>query len=159
MLFYQWGGQFQNNPEDPTFYVYDTIYNTWNTTTSDLSEISRVAYGAGTTVEQRAEGYYYGGWLNNQTVPGWSGPPMATSNLIRYDMTTGQFSNNSGPDSTGRAEGAMVFLPASDNGLLVYFGGVVDMGNGTTVGANMTVNSHPSNPIDKTDMTKGNLDF
>ena len=141
MLFYQWGGQFQTSPENPTLYIYDTIYNTWNTTTADLSEISRIAYGAGTTVEQRAEGYYYGGWLSNQSIAGWSGPRIASSNIIKYDMNAGTFSNSSGPDNLGRAEGAMVFLPASDNGLLIYFGGVIDMGNGSAVGANMTVSS------------------
>ncbi|KAL9062554.1 MAG: hypothetical protein Q9157_008822 [Trypethelium eluteriae] len=138
-LFYQWGGQFQTNPEKPTFYVFDTIYNTWNTTTADLSELSRVAYGAGTTVEPRAEGYYFGGWLSNQTVPGWSGPPVATNNIIKYNMTSGQFQNNSGPsDNLGRAEGALVYLPASDKGLLIYFGGVIDQGNGSTTAANMS---------------------
>ena len=142
MLFYQWAGQFQTNPQAPTFLIYDAVYNTWNTTRADLSGISRVAYGAGTTVEERAEGYYYGGWLNSQTVPGWSGPPLATSNIIRYDMNAVTFSNNSGPDDLGRAEGAMVFLPASDNGLLIYFGGVVQYPNGSVAGANMTVSPY-----------------
>ncbi|KAI9706253.1 MAG: hypothetical protein M1820_004828 [Bogoriella megaspora] len=139
MLFYQWAGEYQTNPQGPTFYIYDVLLNQWNKSDADLSGLSRVAYGAGTTVEERGEGYYFGGWLNDQTVPGWDGPPIATSNLIRYDMGSNTFTNNTGPDGPGRAEGALVFLPASDKGLLVYFGGVQDpYKNGTTVGANMS---------------------
>ncbi|KAK5013024.1 hypothetical protein LTR39_003853 [Cryomyces antarcticus] len=49
------------------------------------------------------------------------------------------FTNNSGPDTTGRAEGVMVYLPASERGLLVYFGGILDpYKNGTTVGSAMS---------------------
>ncbi|TKA45690.1 hypothetical protein B0A49_12057, partial [Cryomyces minteri] len=106
---------------------------------SDTSHIKRVAYGAGVGINDRAEGYYLGGWLSNLTVPGWNGPPVATSNLLRYDMIGNVFSNNSGPDSTGRAEGAMIYLPASDRGLLVYFGGILDpYKNGTIVGSAMS---------------------
>ncbi|KAF4631207.1 hypothetical protein G7Y89_g6917 [Cudoniella acicularis] len=71
--------------------------------------------------------------LSNSSVLGWSGPPSATSSLIEYDMDTSTWSNSSGPDSTPRAEGTMVYIPASDDGFLVYFGGVTTPCNNSTV--------------------------
>ncbi|KAF2794341.1 hypothetical protein K505DRAFT_28250 [Melanomma pulvis-pyrius CBS 109.77] len=139
--FYQYGGEYQGNPSDFTFWAYDTILNQWNETQykSNVNSIQRVSFGAGAQIQELGLGFYYGGWINNHTTPGWNGPPMATSNLIRYDFTAGTLNNNTGPDSTGRAEGGMVYLPASDGGLLVYFGGVEDpYRNGSFVGANMS---------------------
>ena len=79
--------------------------------------------GAGVAVEDKAVGYYYGGWLTSASVPDYgSRTPLA--NMITYDMIGNKFSNVSGPDSIKRAEGAMVYLPAGDGGLLVYFGGI-----------------------------------
>ena len=39
-------------------------------------------------------------------------------------MVNNFWTNNTGPDTIGRAEGVMVTIPASKQGLLVYFGGV-----------------------------------
>ena len=135
--FYLFGGEYQGNPSDFSFWTYDTVLNQWNETeyTSNVNDIQRVAYGAGTHIPELGFGYYSGGGINEQTTPGWDGPPIATSNLVRYDYTAGTLNNNTGPDSVGRAEGQMVYLPASDGGLLVYFGGVEDpYRNGTFVG-------------------------
>jgi hypothetical protein len=136
--FYLFGGEFQNQAETFSFWAYDTILNQWNETrpTSNVREILRASYGAGTQIEEIGVGFYYGGWMNSHTSPDWAdGPPMATSYLITYDMTDGTLNNNTGPDSTGRAEGSMVYLPASDGGLLVYFGGIEDpYRNGSFVG-------------------------
>jgi hypothetical protein len=133
--FYLYGGEFQNSPESFAFWLYDTVLNQWNATGGVLPGIQRVAWGAGATINDLGYGFYYGGWLNSQTVPGWSGPPLATSNLIKYDMNDNTWTNNTGPDNMGRAEGSMSYLPASDGGMLVYFGGVTDpYKNGTVVG-------------------------
>jgi hypothetical protein len=141
--FYLFGGQFQSNPTDFSFWAYDVVLNQWNETdyTSNVNSLQRVAYGAGTQVEELGFGFYYGGWVSNLTVPNWNGPPVATSNLIWFDFTKGTLNNNTGPpDGVGRAEGQMVYLPASDGGLLVYFGGVEDpFHNGTSVAANMSM--------------------
>ncbi|KAF2490734.1 hypothetical protein BU16DRAFT_565668 [Lophium mytilinum] len=138
-VFYLYGGQFQDSPDDFSFWMYDTVLNQWNHTDGVLQGIERVAFGAGTTIDDLGYGFYYGGWMNNQTVPGWNGAPLATSNLIKYDMNTNTWTNNTGPDSMGRAEGVMSYLPASDGGMLVYFGGVTDpYQDGTVVGANMS---------------------
>lgn len=139
--FYLFGGEFQTTPEDFSFWTYDTVLNQWNETSpkDDDGSIKRVSYGAGTQIEELGRGYYYGGWMNNHTSSDWSAPSMATSNMVVFDYNEGLLKNISGPDSIGRAEGVMVYLPASDNGLLVYFGGVEDRNrNGTYVGANMS---------------------
>jgi hypothetical protein len=135
-VFYLYGGEFQNTPQDFTFWQYDTILDRWNLTDDNtLAGITRVSYGAGTSISELGFGFYLGGWVNSQNVPEWSGAPLATSNLIKYDMNANAWTNNTGPDSTGRAEGVMVYLPASDGGLLVYFGGIMDpYKNGTIVG-------------------------
>lgn len=124
-IFYLYGGEFSNDPVEPfTLWAYDVLYDRWNATSSDTSEISRVSFGAGVAVDDRAVGYYYGGWLSNASVPDWNGGPIATSNLLVYDMINDNWANLTGPDSTPRAEGVMLYIPASDAGMLVYFGGV-----------------------------------
>lgn len=79
--------------------------------------------GAGATVQDKARGYYYGGWLTNASVPGYQSR-TALSNMLVYDMLASSFKNQSGPDDIPRAEGVMIYLPAGDSGLLVYFGGI-----------------------------------
>lgn len=39
-------------------------------------------------------------------------------------MDTNSWSNDTGPDDIGRAEGVMVHIPAGDGGMLVYLGGI-----------------------------------
>lgn len=78
--------------------------------------------------------YYYGGYLSNASVPDWNGRPRATSNLVRYKMDGNLWTKLAGPDDIRRAEGVMTFIPASDGGMLVYFGGVQDPDrNGTMI--------------------------
>jgi len=140
--FYQFGGEFApgTSPMDFSMWTYDVLLNQWNTTeTIGEKNPQRVSYGAGTQVESRGLGFYFGGWLSNKTTPGWTGPPMATSGLMRFDMSTGDLQNTTGPDDIGRAEGQLVFLPVSDSGVLVYFGGIEDSyRNGSFDAANMS---------------------
>ena len=138
--FYQFGGEFQNNPEDFSFWIYDTALNQWNTTVpqSNVNSLQRVSFGAGTEIAELGQGFYYGGWMNNHTSPGWQGNPIATANFVQFDFNTGTLSNDTGPDNTGRAEGSMVYIPASNAGLLIYFGGVEDpYQNGSFVGVSL----------------------
>ncbi|KAI9730989.1 MAG: hypothetical protein M1834_005450 [Cirrosporium novae-zelandiae] len=141
-LFYLYGGDFyQSAPEEFTFWSYDVIYDQWNLSTSDTTGLERASWGAGVAVDDIAKGYYYGGWLSNTSIPGWSGDAMATSNLLIYDMIENTWTNNSGPDTTPRAEGVMVYLPISDGGMLVHFGGISTPyapENNTIVGENMS---------------------
>jgi hypothetical protein len=55
-----------------------------------------------------------------------------SSAFYRFDYDSNKTTSSNSPDSYPRAEGAMVWIPAGDTGLLVYFGGVVaPYGNGT----------------------------
>lgn len=76
--------------------------------------------------------------MNNKTTPGFQGQRMI-SGMVKFDMDKQKFTNFTGPDHAGRAEGGLSFLPVSDAGMLVYFGGVMDPPrNGTVVGSPMS---------------------
>ncbi|AEO57748.1 hypothetical protein MYCTH_94025 [Thermothelomyces thermophilus ATCC 42464] len=123
--FYLFAGEYYQEPPSPQFtlWSYDTIYDTWQSFGSPPEDdIAAVPYGAGVSMSETGEGYYYGGWKSHNTVPGWSGPPRAVSGLVKYDMDANTWSTEPGPDSIGRAEGAMVFIPIGDGGMLVYLG-------------------------------------
>ncbi|KAL1869078.1 hypothetical protein VTK73DRAFT_3386 [Phialemonium thermophilum] len=141
--FYLFGGEYYQEPPAQAFtlYSFDTLENKWEMVGSPQGTVvSSVSYGAGVAVSERGEGYYYGGWLSNNSVLGWTGPPVATSTLIKYDMDSNSWTNNTGPDQVRRAEGVMVYIPAGDGGMLVYFGGLADLYlNGTGVGQPMDV--------------------
>ncbi|KAF1839262.1 hypothetical protein BDW02DRAFT_585319 [Decorospora gaudefroyi] len=141
--FYQFGGEYPEgvSPTDVfSMWTYDVPLNQWNATdTKGDKSLQRVSFGAGTQVESRGLGFYLGGWLSNRSTLGWTGPPMATNGLIQFDMSTGELKNRSGPDDTGRAEGHLLFLPVSDSGILIYFGGIEDTyRNGSFDAANMS---------------------
>ncbi|KAK3939533.1 hypothetical protein QBC46DRAFT_364800 [Diplogelasinospora grovesii] len=125
--FYLFGGEYYQQPPTPffTLWSYDALYDS-------------VSHGAGVAISSRGEGYYYGGWVSNSSVLGWSGPSVATGGLIKYEMDGNTFTNNTGPDAIRRAEGAMVYIPVRDGGMLVYFGGIQDLyRNGTVTGQPM----------------------
>lgn len=79
-------------------------------------------------------GYYLGGWASKESDTFWSGNRMAMSTLLQYDMTANTWSNITGPDDNQpRGFGALFNAPVGDGGLLIYFGGVRVMTNGTQV--------------------------
>jgi len=135
--FYLYGGEYyQSSPQTFDLWSYDAIYGNWTTVNPDTTQanIQRSSFGAGTVAENIAKGFWYGGWLSNETIPAWGANAFALSNFLEYDMIQNTWSNNSGPDTMGRAEGVMVYIPASDGGMLVYFGGVQDpYGNGSYI--------------------------
>ncbi|KAJ4361305.1 hypothetical protein N0V95_002007 [Ascochyta clinopodiicola] len=142
--FYQFGGEFTaGRPSEFSMHTYDVLLDQWNLTgnrAAGVSTTQRAAYGAGTHIEGLGLGFYLGGWMSNQTSPDWTGPPVATADLVRFEYSTGFLYNTSGPgDNVGRAEGQMVYLPVSDSGVLAYFGGIEDQyQNGTAAPANMS---------------------
>lgn len=140
-LFYLYGGEYyQSSPSSFTLWFYDTIYDTWNSTQTDNYQILRASYGAGAVAQSRGTGYYYGGWLSNASVPSWGPQPLALSNLLIYDMIKNTWNNATGFDSVPRAEGVMLYLPISDAGMLVYFGGIqmpFTPGNNTWTGVSV----------------------
>ncbi|KAI8220050.1 Kelch repeat-containing protein [Colletotrichum sp. SAR 10_86] len=133
-LFLYGGEYYEDPPAAFVLYSYDILYNNWASLGSPTSagNANAGSYGAGVSISSRGEAYYYGGWQSNASVPGWTGPPKALSRLIKYDMDTNSWNSAAGPDNVGRAEGVMVFIPIGDAGMLVYFGGSLDLdGNGT----------------------------
>lgn len=138
---YLFGGEYYQQPPSPQFtlWAYDTIYQQWDSFGSPTQDsIAAVSYGAGVSIPELGQGYYYGGWKSSNTMPGWMDSAVPVTGLVKYSMDLNHFSNNTGPDAIGRAEGAMVFIPIGDGGMLVYFGGVQDpTGNGTVVGQPM----------------------
>lgn len=137
---YLFGGEYFNAP--PTtfnLFSYDVINDYWdNFGPPSQSGILPVSFGAGTAISELGAGYYYGGWLSNNSALGWTGGEVATTGLIKYNYDDNSWTNNTGPDSTRRAEGSMNYIPASDGGMLVYFGGIKDpYTNGTIVGQDM----------------------
>lgn len=137
---YLFGGEYYQTPAvNYKLLAYDILNNQWDSFGAPQTPIDSVAWGAGVSVSERGEGYYYGGWTSNTTTPEYVGDPIASSSLIKYNMDTNVWSKNSGPDAMRRAEGVMVYIPASDRGLLIYFGGITQpYGNGTIAGSPMS---------------------
>ena len=134
--FYLFGGEYYQQPPPASFtlWSYDVLNNVWESFGSPReTSIRPLSYGAGLSISERGEGYYYGGWMSNSSIADWSGPPAASSSMIKYDMDSNSWTNITGPDNTKRAEGVMVFIPIGDGGMLVYFGGVQEIrdSNGT----------------------------
>ncbi|KAF8860177.1 hypothetical protein BDZ45DRAFT_545669, partial [Acephala macrosclerotiorum] len=133
--FYLFGGALLKGlPQQFHLFSYDIPSDKWN----DLGPPSATvqpnitSYSAGVGISETGEGYYYGGWVSNTSMQGWTQPPAMTSNLYRYEYDTNKFTGASAPDKFPRAEGALLWIPAGDTGLLVYIGGILDpYGNGT----------------------------
>lgn len=123
---YLFGGEFyEETPWTFSLYAYDIINDQWDNYGSPRStDVIGVSYGAGVSISSRGEAYYYGGWINEATDADWNGTGMMTSYMLRYDMDSNSWTNTTGPDDVGRAEGVMVNVPVGDGGMLVYFGGI-----------------------------------
>ncbi|KAB8288838.1 hypothetical protein EYC80_010741 [Monilinia laxa] len=132
--FYLFGGDYYGtSPSSPNLYSYDVLYNQWESFGPPNNGVTSVSYGMGVGISELGQGYMLGGWQSNASNPDWSGPPLATSGMIKYDYQMGTWTNNTGPDQIGRAEGVMLYLPASRTGILVYFGGIQTPYNNETV--------------------------
>ena len=128
-IFYLYGGEYSDPEKRPspgsfTLWYYDTIYDRWDSPSADGSKsgISWPALGA-SAVSDQGIAYYYGGYLTNSSDLDTIGQPVMQSSLISYNMDSRVWKNDTG-SPTPRAEGFMHYLPASDRGMLVYFGGV-----------------------------------
>ncbi|KAK4445497.1 kelch domain-protein 3 [Podospora aff. communis PSN243] len=130
------GGETFGTPIPFTLYSYDIITDKWGPIgePQQSSNIVPTSYGAGLSISGRGEAYYFGGWISAASMSGWKGKKkQASERLVKYHMDTNRWTNLAGPDNIPRAEGSMVYIPAGDEGMLVYFGGVQDPDkNGTT---------------------------
>jgi hypothetical protein len=130
-FFYLFGGEYVNTEEVKqrdaqgfTLWYYDILYDTWNWSKYHDSQdaVRWPAFGAG-AVSDFGMAYYYGGYLTNKSDYGTDGERVMQNSLISYDMDEGWWENHTW-DNTRRAEGSLLYLPASDVGMLIYFGGL-----------------------------------
>ncbi|KAF2831505.1 hypothetical protein CC86DRAFT_443172 [Ophiobolus disseminans] len=130
-LFYLFGGEYSNSTVQSFtgLWFYDILNAKWDRAISDGSQarISWPAFGA-SAVTDEGIAYYYGGYLSNKSVSGWTGPPLMLNSLVKYDMNQKTWSNRT--DGTPRADGTLQYIPAGDRGMLVYFGGVETLSGG-----------------------------
>jgi hypothetical protein len=132
--FYLFGGDYDGiTPNTPNLLSYDVLYNQWEYFGPPDAEVQSVSWAGSVGISDLGQGYTLGGWLSNASVPGWTGDPLATSSLIQYDMNSNTWTNTSGPDTIPKAEGVMVYIPASNDGLLIYFGGITTPYENTTM--------------------------
>lgn len=134
--FYVFGGAMTAGlPADFHQFRYDIVHDSWDDLGAPKTPVppTIASYGGGIGVSETGEGYYYGGWISNASMPGWSRPPAMSLNFYKYDYDTNNLTLMNSPDGLPRAEGAMAWIPAGNTGLIVYFGGLVDLsGNGGT---------------------------
>ncbi|CAG8971273.1 hypothetical protein HYALB_00001439, partial [Hymenoscyphus albidus] len=138
--FYLFGGEYTDGstPNAPNLLAYDVLNNQWDSFGSPKESILSVSWGSGVAVPELGVAYILGGWQSNNSVPGWSGPPFATSHLVEYKMDSQVWQNTSGPDTTPKVEGVLTYIPAGERGLLVYFGGATVSENGTVIPSPMS---------------------
>ncbi|CAH0028906.1 unnamed protein product [Clonostachys rhizophaga] len=136
--FYLYGGEQMSGFPKRSYRIlsYDILNDQWDDfgepNTSPAPEIA--GFGAGVGVSETGMGYYYGGWVSNKSMNGWTKDRTMSSNFYSYSYDRGKFDRMQSPDDHARAEGGMVWLPAGDtSGVLVYMGGLVTpYDNGTT---------------------------
>lgn len=130
--FYLFGGEYDTidaakgkDSQGIDLWKYDTIYNNWTKTKPHSTQnlVKWPAFGAG-AIHDNGWGYYYGGYFTNKSTSGWTGGRKMLNTLLKYDMNTTEWANTTTTDRTPRAEGTLQFIPASANGMLVYFGGL-----------------------------------
>ena len=141
--FYAFGG-YHVNGTPPTFqtWSYDTSRNTWDDVITTGDTVAYVAHGMSAITPDAGTASYLGGYHDSTTNQGWTGSKSYTPNLVEFDLVNRRYTNHSGPDSDGRGEGLMVFIPASNTGLLVYFGGVIQSANDATAATVSRASNH-----------------
>jgi hypothetical protein len=124
--FYAFGG-YHVTGDPPSFltWSYDTSRDMWEKVTTTGDATTYVAHGMSAIAPDAGKGFYLGGYHDNTTNRGWTATRRYTPNLVEFDLVGRRYTNHSGPDSDGRGEGLMVFIPASNSGLLIHFGGVL----------------------------------
>lgn len=133
--FYLFGGAHtETRTQDfDDLWSYDTVYNNWTRVIPDGSQLDiSWPYLGASDVTDEGVAYYYGGYLGNESVAGWSGNTMMLNSLVKYDMDTNKWDNRTSGDRIPRAEGNLRYIPASQRGMLVYFGGLEQRSTGNT---------------------------
>lgn len=149
---YQFFGQFSDTPPaDPdqnSLWRFDIASNGWSTVqTTGINDIHRVAEGASTVVPDVGTNggpmaFYFGGHLDEWTVPDWNAKRIYLSSMVSYDFANTTWRNissfatkgDSGSRNTTesssppllRADSTLTYVPnlGTDNkGVLVSIGG------------------------------------
>ncbi|KAK4119436.1 hypothetical protein N657DRAFT_581594 [Parathielavia appendiculata] len=132
--FFVVGGEYTTGFPSSDFHLlsYDILYDKWDDFGQPAlaTPLTVSSYGAGVGVSEIGQGYYYGGWISNASMRGWEKGRTMSSAFYKYEYDTNATTRANAPDNLPRAEGAMLWIPAGDTGMLVYFGGVVSP-NGT----------------------------
>ncbi|KAH7066721.1 hypothetical protein BKA63DRAFT_571128 [Paraphoma chrysanthemicola] len=132
--FYAFGG-YQVGGTPPAFqtWSYDISRNVWVSIVSTGDLVTSVAHGMSAIAPDAGTAFYLGGYHDRTTNQGWTTSSRYTPNLVEFDLVNRRYTNHSGPNSDGRGEGLMVFVPASNVGLLIYLGGLVQSTNEGTI--------------------------
>ncbi|KAF2820057.1 hypothetical protein CC86DRAFT_245247, partial [Ophiobolus disseminans] len=124
--FYAFGGYLSAGDPSPfQTWTYDTLQSKWSAVTTTGDKMVYVARGMSAIAPDAGTAFYLGGYHDNRTDQSWTAPRSYSSSLVEFDMVNRKYTNHSGPNDSGRGEGLAVFVPASNTGLLIYFGGVV----------------------------------
>ncbi|KAF3036160.1 hypothetical protein E8E12_003136 [Didymella heteroderae] len=122
-LFYLFGGIYANGKTQDfnNLWSYDTIYNNWTKITPDGTQLAiSWPYLGASDVTEEGVAYYYGGYLGNQSVAGWTGDTVMLNSMTEYDTKKNTWIN------------------PSQRGMLVYFGGLEQNTAGSASYASMT---------------------
>lgn len=133
-LFYLFGGAYADSevPDVNSLWSYDTIYNNWTKITPDGTQLAiKWPFLGASDVTDEGDAYYYGGYLSKDSTADWTGDAMMLNSLVKYDTKTNKWDNKTwqGPP---RAEGNLHYIPASQRGMLVHFGGLEQTAPGNT---------------------------
>ncbi|KAI5819602.1 hypothetical protein BZA77DRAFT_304447 [Pyronema omphalodes] len=126
---FQYGGEYPDASvmREMSFqlWTYDTYFDKWSTRDPTDRSITRLSFGAGTSVEHLGMGYYLGGYQSDRSNVNWQGGRKAMNKLLEYNMEEDVWANRTGPaDGKGRAEGTLHYVPFGDKGMLLNFGGI-----------------------------------
>ncbi len=135
--FFVFGGEDTSGlaTQDFSLFSFDILYDKWDNFGKPKvsGQLNIASYGAGVGISETGQGYYYGGWISNASMSGWNGGRTMSSSFYKYDFDSNKTTLANSPDESPRAEGALVWIPAGDVGLLVYIGGVVSQKGNSTV--------------------------
>lgn len=76
---YMYGGDSYGTPPSPFYlYAYDIMCNHWDSfgPPTGAASIIPTSWGAGVSIPERGEAYYYGGFFSNLSAPGWTGKTL-----------------------------------------------------------------------------------
>src|SRR5690606_10126765 len=89
---YQFESEFADTSPPPLhgLHAYDILCDSWDyftfSDTDRAASIRRTSYGAGVSIPERGEGYWYGGWISSSSEEDWGGARAATSYMVKYEM-------------------------------------------------------------------------